>query len=43
MAAIERPINDAMGPLISNFPIWVAETQGVSTSGPAGRAGGRRP
>ena len=31
MAAIERPINAEMGPLISNFPIWVAETQGVST------------
>lgn len=31
MAAIDRPINDAMGPLISNFPIWLAETQGVST------------
>ena len=31
MAAIERPINPAMGPLISNFPIWLAETQHVST------------
>ena len=31
MAAIERPIDEASGPLISNFPIWVAETQGVST------------
>ena len=31
MAAIGRPIDGSMGPLISNFPIWVAETQGVST------------
>ena len=31
MAASGRPIDEAMGPLISNFPIWVAETQGTST------------
>src|SRR5688572_4320721 len=31
LAAIDRPIDEEAGPLISNFPIWVAETQGVST------------
>ena len=31
MAAIDRPIDRSMGPVISNFPIWVAETQRVST------------
>ena len=31
MAAIGRPISSDMGPLISNFPIWVAETQRVPT------------
>ncbi len=31
MAAAGEPITDASGPLISNFPIWVAETQHVSS------------
>lgn len=31
MAASGRPIDRSMGPVISNFPIWVAETQRVST------------
>ncbi len=31
MAAVGRPITESSGPLISNFPIWVAETQRVST------------
>ena len=30
MAAIGRPLDSAAGPVISNFPIWMAETQRVS-------------
>ena len=29
MAAIGHPIDRADGPIISNFPIWLAETQGI--------------
>src|SRR5688572_27901965 len=31
MSAIEQPINQAMGSLISNFSIWLADIQGIST------------
>jgi hypothetical protein len=30
MAAIGRPLDRTAGPVISNFPIWMAETQRVS-------------
>jgi hypothetical protein len=30
MAAIGRPLDATAGPVISNFPIWMAETQRVS-------------
>ena len=33
MAAIGHPIDPADGPIISNFPIWMAETQGVYALG----------
>jgi len=33
MAAIGRPLDRAGGPVISNFPIWIAETQGVYALG----------
>ena len=33
MAAIGHPIDPADGPIISNFPIWMAETQGVFALG----------
>jgi hypothetical protein len=30
MAAIGRPLDRSAGPVISNFPIWIAETERVS-------------
>jgi hypothetical protein len=30
MAAVGRPLDRSAGPIISNFPIWMAETQRVS-------------
>ena len=33
MAAIGHPIDPADGPIISNYPIWMAETQGVYALG----------
>ena len=29
MAAVGRPLDDAAGPVITNFPIWMADTLGV--------------
>jgi hypothetical protein len=29
LAAIGEPLDDGVGPVISNFPIWLAETQGT--------------
>ncbi|MFP5343421.1 MAG: hypothetical protein ACLGIJ_10940 [Candidatus Limnocylindria bacterium] len=29
MAALGRPLDASAGPVISNFPIWMAETQGI--------------
>ncbi|HEY6012652.1 MAG TPA: hypothetical protein VIU37_01545, partial [Candidatus Limnocylindrales bacterium] len=33
MAAIGHPLDKSAGPVISNFPIWLAETQRIPTLG----------
>ena len=33
MAAVGRPLDDTAGPVIGNFPIWIAETQRIPALG----------
>ena len=43
MAAVGHPLDASGGPVITNFPIWMAEAQRVDVARPARRAAGRRP